>query len=185
MGEFGKWLLHEDRKELFEVLFACFLNVFFVVLLALLLWPFGKVWMAYSLAQGFGILWTVIYAAALLVGRVQGFFKVNLYDHPDAYVNSNLAVSCFVQAGWSAFAVLTVQRYAAGAPLWMIVSLYVVGLLSCLVAFFIVSSCYQGHIYRLISLPLALACFIVFSVWPASGRFIYGWFFNLLGAQTA
>ena len=31
----------------------------------------------------------------------------------------------------------------------------------------------------LISLPLALAAFLVFSVWPASGRAIYGWFFRL------
>jgi len=46
-------------------------------------------------------------------------------------------------------------------------------------AYFVVSSFYQGTVYKLISLPLALAGFLVFSVWPASGRALYGWFFRL------
>jgi hypothetical protein len=61
----------------------------------------------------------------------------------------------------------------------MVVILYLVGVLSCLIAFFAVSSFYQGHVYKLVSLPLALLSFIVFGVWPAGGRLMYGWFFEL------
>jgi hypothetical protein len=32
MGEFSRWLLHEDRKELFDYLFAVVLNAVFLAL---------------------------------------------------------------------------------------------------------------------------------------------------------
>ncbi|HEY0100426.1 MAG TPA: hypothetical protein VGB76_15890 [Pyrinomonadaceae bacterium] len=184
MGAFGKWLMHDDQKGLWEILFACVLNIVLLVLVGLLLWPLGKAMLAFRLAQGYGILWLVIDVTGLLVILLQKFFGVNLYDHADAYVNSNLAVSCFLQTGWSAFAALTLQHFVAGASIWIASSLYLVGVLSCLVAFYAVSSFYQGHIYRLISLPLALISFVVFSVWPAGGRLLYGWFFNLFGAYA-
>jgi hypothetical protein len=179
MGEFSKWLLHDDQKNLFEFLFALTLSLFFLALVALLLWPLGKAMMAFRLAKGYGYLWAILYIASSLVSRIQEYFRVNQYDHADAYVNSNLAVSCLLQIGWSAFAALTVHGFVAGAPIWMIVILYFVGVLSCLIAYCVVSSFYQGHIYKMISLPLALVCFIVFSVWPASVRLMYGWLFEL------
>ncbi|HEX8722772.1 MAG TPA: hypothetical protein VF736_19295 [Pyrinomonadaceae bacterium] len=39
MGEFSKWLLDEDRKELFDYLFAVALCAVFLALAALLLRP--------------------------------------------------------------------------------------------------------------------------------------------------
>ena len=179
MGALSKWLMQDEQKDLFELLFASTLNILFLVLIALLLWPLGRPRLAFRLAQGFGILWLGIYVTTVLVKRVQRFCRVNLYDHANAYVISNLAVSCFLQAGWSAFAALTVHSFVAGASIWLMVLLYFVGALSCLIAFFAVSSFYQGHIYKFVSLPLALISFITFSVWPASGRVIYGWFFEL------
>ena len=179
MGAFSQWLLHEDRKELFEVLFACALNILFLLLVTLLLWPLGRLTLAFRLAQGFGILWLVLEATYLLLYWIQSYFRVNLYDHPDAFVNSNLAVSCFLQVGWSAFAALAVHGFAAGATVWMASVLHLVGFMSCLVAFHVVSSFYQGHIYRLLSLPLALVSFVVFSVWPAAARVLYGWLIDL------
>jgi hypothetical protein len=178
-GAISKWLMHDDRKVLFEIIVASGMNVVFLLLVGLLLWPLGKPRLAFHLAQGYGILWIVTCAASLSVNRIQAFFGVNIYDHADAYVNSNLAVSCFLQAGWSAFAALTVQSFVSGASSPIMLSLYLVGSLSCVIAFFAVSSFYQGHVYKLFSLPLALISFIVFSVWPASGRVIYGWFFDL------
>lgn len=181
MGEISKWLLHEDQTDLFEVLVTVTLNIIFLALVALLLWPLGRPMLALRLAKGYGILWSVVFVSAVLVNRTQQFFRVNIYDHPDAYVNSNLAVSCLLQVGWSAFAALMVHRFVAGTPVWMASLLYLVGVLSCLGAFFAVSSFYRGHIYKLISLPLALLSFVVFSVWPASGRAIFGWFFDIYG----
>lgn len=171
--------MHDDQKELFELLFALTLNLLFLVLIALLLWPLGKTVLAFRLAKGYGCLWGVLYVASAVVGRIQEYFRVNLYDHPNAFVNSNLAVSCLLQTGWSSFAAFCVQSFAGGTPVWLAVLLYVVGVLSCLIAFIVVSSFYQGHIYKLISLPLALVSFIVFSVWPAFVRALYGWFFAL------
>jgi hypothetical protein len=179
MGEFSKWLMHDDQKDLFEFLFALTLSLLFLVLIALLLWPLGKPMLAFRLAKGYGYLWGLLYLVSALVSRIQAFFRVNLYDHADAYVNSNLAVSCLLLIGWSAFAALTVHSFIASVPIWLMVILYLVGFFSCLVAFIVVASFYQGHIYKMISLPLALVCFIVFSVWPASVRLLGEWFFEL------
>jgi hypothetical protein len=183
MGEFSKWLMHEDQNDLFKILFAITLNIIFLVLTVLLLWPLGIPLMAFRLARGYVVLWVVLYLVAGTLNRIHAKLKVNIYDHADAFVNSNLAVSCLLQTGWAAFAALVVQSFVAGASLWIAASLYVAGFLSCYVAFFVVSSFYQGHIYKVISLPLALACFIVFCAWPPSGRFLYGWLFDLFGAR--
>lgn len=123
--------------------------------------------LAFSLAKGYGLLWIVIYVTAALVNLIQRFFRVNMYDHSNAYVISNLLISCCLQAGWSAFAAITVHSFVPGAPIWIVVILYLIGVLSCLTAFFAVSSFYQGETYKLVSLPLALVIFIIFSLWPA------------------
>jgi len=178
-GDISKWLMHDDQKELFEVLVAGILNVLFLALVAVLLWSLGKPMLALRLAQGYGILWIVALAAIVLAHRIHRLFRVDLYSHADAYVLSNLALSGFLQVGWSAYAALAVQGFVGETPTWIVVTLYVVGTLSCVVAFFAVSSFFQGHIYKMITLPLALASFMVCSVWPAAGGAVYGWFFDL------
>lgn len=179
MGAISKWLTHDDQKDLFEVLFAATLNILFLALIALLLWVLGRPRLAFSLAKGYGLLWIVILGTAALVNLIQRSFRVNIYDHSNVYVISNLIVCCLLQAGWAAFAATTVHSFVAGASIWIMVALYLVGVLSCLIAFFAVTSFYQGHIYKLISLPLALVIFIIFSLWPAGGRIMYGWFLGL------
>ena len=178
-GDIGKWLLHDDQKEVFDLLFAGALNAVFLALIALLLWPLGKTMLAFRLAKGYGVLWIVTIVVVLLANRLQRFFRVDMYTHADAYVISNLVVSCFLQVGWSAFAALTVQSFLVSAPIWIVAALCLLGALSCLVAFFAVTAFYHGHVYKMISLPLALISFTVFSVWPASGRAAWGWFFDL------
>lgn len=173
--------MHDDQKDLFEILVALVLNIFFLLLIALLLWPPGKATLVLSLAKGYGVLWVVLWAMATLVHRIQSWFRVNLYDRPNTFMISNLAVSCFLQAGWAAFAVLTIHRFVPGVPVWGLVLLYLAGVLSCLAAYFAVSAFYQGSLYRLVSLPLALVSFLVFSLWPAGGRAIFGWYFRLWG----
>jgi hypothetical protein len=181
MGEFGKWLLHEDQKELFDYLFAVALNAVFLALVALLLWPLGKTATALSLAKGYWALWTVLIVTSALVVIFQRLFRVDMYSHPDAYVISGLSVGGVVQTGWSAFAALTVGGSAAGAPLWLAAVLYFVGLLSCWVACQIVSAYYMGSIYRMTNLMVAPTAFVLFCVWPAAGRALFGWFFDFYG----
>lgn len=150
MGAFIDWLLHDDQKDLFEFLVALSLNLLFLALAALVLWPLGRLPLAIALAKGFGVLWIAVWATG---GGLQ--------------------------MGWSAFAALTVSDLGAGASFWTAAILAVVGALACLAAYYVVSSVYQGAIYRLVNLPLALISFLVFSVWPASARALYGWFFQL------
>jgi len=179
MGDLARWLTHDDQKDLFEILLALVLNVLFFVLIGPVLWLVDRQRLAFDLARGYGVLWIVLCGTMVLVRRIQSLFRVDLYERANAFVASNLAVSCFLQVGWSAFAALTVRGFVTGASAWVLVLVYLVGALSCLIAFFVVSSMYQGAIYKLVSLPLALTGFLAFSVWPASGRALYGWFFRL------
>lgn len=179
MGELAKWLMHEDQKELFGFLFAAVQNLVFIALAALMLWPLGDAEPALRLAKGGLVFWVVLCVTFFALAFVQRRLRVDLYSHPDAYVNSSAAVGAFLQAGWSAFAALVVQDFAAAAHLWPAVVLYFVGLLSCYVAFNVVSAFYTGHVYRLINLSLALVSFALFCLWPAAARVVYGWFFRL------
>jgi hypothetical protein len=110
---------------------------------------------------------------------LQRIFRMDLYSHFDAYVISGLILSGFVQVGWSAYAAPVVRNFVADAPIWIAIILYVVGVLSCYVASVIVAAFYMGSIYRMVNPLLAIISFIVFSVWPAAGTAIYGWFFDL------
>ena len=181
MGEFSKWLLHEDRKELFDYLFAVVLNAVFLAVVALLLWPAGKAATALSLGRGFWAFWTLLIVTGSLVALWQRLFRVDMYSHPNAYIIVALVVGGVQQLGWSAFSALTTREAAAGAPLWLAAALYFVGLLACWVALQIVSAFYTGSIYRMTNLLIATAGYALFCVWPAAGRALFGWFFDFYG----
>ena len=74
-GPISKWLMHDDQKLLFEILVACILNVIFLVLITLLLWPLGKSMLALLLAKGYGLLWIGLYVTFILVFRVRVCFE--------------------------------------------------------------------------------------------------------------
>ncbi len=180
MGAFSKWLLQDEQKELFDILLALTLNIVFLGLLALLLWPLGRTLLALRLAKGYGLFWLVSYATVLLMIVCRRIFRMGLDSHFDAYVLSNLFVSGLLQAGWSAFAALTVHGFTGSTPGWPGVALlYFGGLLSCFIAFNIVSAFYGGSLYRRVNALLALVSYSLFSVWPASGRVLYGRLFDL------
>jgi hypothetical protein len=179
MREWERWLLHDDQRELFDYLYANVQNAVFLALVALLLWPLGRATMALRLAKGYWVFWIVLLMTGAALIQFRRIFRVDLESRYDAYVISALVVSGFLQAGWSAFAAVTVRDFAAAAPVWIAVVLYTVGLLSCWVAYGVVSALYMGSIYRLFNLPLAAGSFVLFGVWPAAGRALYGWFFDL------
>ena len=179
MGELAKWLLHEDRKELFELLFAAAQNLLFVALAALILRLLGDASPALRFAKGGLVLWGVLCVTRVALALVHRKLRVDMYSHFDAYVISSAALGAFLQAGWSAFAALSVRDFAANASAWPAAVLYFVGLLSCYVAFNVVSAFYTGHLYRLINIAVALVGFAAFCVWPTAARAAYGWFFRL------
>ena len=184
MGQFSKWLLHEDQKELFDYLFAIVLNTVFLALIALLLWPMGRATFAFRLTKGYWSFWAAVIVVSSLLVLAQRIFRMDLYSHYDAYVISGLAVSGFLQAGWSAFAALVIYNSVAGAPVWVMIIMYAVGVVSSYVASVIVGAFYMGGLYRMVNLALGIVSFIVFSIWPAAGNAIYGWFFNLFGTTA-
>jgi hypothetical protein len=172
-------LVKNISAEAWELLTAFVLNLLFLALSALLLWPLHMTAMTFRLAKGYVILWVVVFIAHLTVNFIQKLFRVDMYTHADAYLISNLIISCFLVAGWSAFAALTVRGFGADASNRVTFVLYLFGVLSSLIACLIVGSFYRGSIYKLVNLPLAFACLLLFALWPATGRMIYGWFFNL------
>jgi hypothetical protein len=162
-----------------DFLIALALNLIFVALIAVLLWPLGKAMLALRLAKGYGIFWILTAITAVAVSQIQRFFRVDAYRHVDAYVVSNLSHGVFLLAGWSAFAVVTVRSFVAPAPLWVTAILWLVGIFSSVIAFTVITSFYRGGVYRVMNISLAIISFAVFALWPASGRAIFGWFFDL------
>jgi hypothetical protein len=179
MGQFSKWLLHEDQKEVFDHLFAAVLNLIFLALLTLIFWLLGKIAFSIHFLKGYWVFWILLPATALLLVVFQRVFRVDMYSHFDAYVISALVLSGFLQVGWSAFAALTIKGSMIGSPTWLIVIMYVSGAISCYVSLMLLSAYYSGSIYRHVNALLGAITFIVFSVWPTAARAMYGWFFDL------
>lgn len=179
MGQFAKWLLHEDQKEFFDYLFAIVLNTVFLALIALLLWPLGRATMAWRLTKAYWIFWSAVIAVSCLLALAQRIFKMDLYSRSDAYIITGLAVSAFLQVGWSAYAAPVIHGSIAGASVWVTILFYLIGGISAYVAAVIVGAFYMGGLYRLVNSALAILSFAVFSVWPAAGSAIYGWFFRI------
>lgn len=86
MASVGRWLLHDDRKEWFEYLFAVVLNAVFLALAALLLWPLDRAALAWELANGYWIFWIALILSAILLRVVQRFFRVDIDSRFDAYL---------------------------------------------------------------------------------------------------
>jgi hypothetical protein len=179
MGEFSKWLLHEDQKEWFDYLFAVVLNIFFLALITLILWPLGKASFAWHLAKGYWVFWTVVIMSSAVLALVQRLFRMDLYSRFDAYVISGVALSGIIQLGWSAFVALAIRGSIPNMSVWMAVVVILAGVVSSYVAAVIVGAYYAGGLYRMVNLLLAIFSFIVFTIWPALGAALYGWFFDL------
>ena len=169
------------RQDLPELLIVFILNLLFLALVALLLWPLGQARLTFSLAQGYGVFWLVILISIALMSLIERLFRLSLDTHYNTYVALNLTVSALLVMGCSAFVALTLRSFAAGAPLWLAAILYGIGFLSSYVNFMVATSFYKEGIYKVVNLPLAPVSYLVFALWPAAGWVLYGWFFVLFG----
>lgn len=165
MGVFSKWLLHEDQKDLFEVLFAIVLTIVFVAIALLICWSIGRSSFGFQLLRGYSLLWGFLLIVVAITHRIHEFFKINIYDHGNVFLVSNVLASCLLQIGWSIYIALSIDRFGSGATLIVTTGMYGVAVFSCLVSFYVVSAFYQGHLYRFVSLPLALLTFVIATVW--------------------
>lgn len=173
-----------DRKTLWETIAAGLFLVIFLAVAALSLWPAGKAILALRLGKGYALFWVVLALASWVVNLMFRIFRVESDPPSSPYVFTNIAVSAFLQMGWSAFAALTVTGFLAGASTGLIIGLHAAGFVSSLGASLIVGVFYQGTLYKFVNGPLALISYIVFALWPATGRAIYGWFFALSGPAS-
>jgi hypothetical protein len=171
-----------DQKTLWEIIAAGLFLVVFLAVGALSLWPLGKVVLVLRLAKGYALFWVVLSLTSWVLRLMQQMFRVESDPPSSTYVFTNLSLSAFSQAGWSAFAALAASSFLPSSSTWLAVVLHLVGFLSSLVASVMVGAFYQGTLYKFVNGPLALISYIVFAVWPALGRAIYGWFFAFFGA---
>jgi uncharacterized membrane protein len=178
MGNLGNAIARAP-VEAWEFAVGLAVNALFLGLVALLLWSLDGPALAARLGKGYAVLWCATAFTAISVGVIQAFLRLDPTYDLNLYVAPGVAFGVVLITGWTAFAALTVRGFAAGAPFWTTVVLYVAGFLAGFVGWSVVSSFYQGHLYKLINLPLALASYLVFAAWPAVGRALYGWFFDL------
>ncbi|HWS54653.1 MAG TPA: hypothetical protein VN228_11015 [Pyrinomonadaceae bacterium] len=165
--------------EAWEFFVALVVNAVFLGLLALLLWFLDGPALAARLAKGYALLWCVTAFTAVSVGMIQAMLGLDVNDNFDLYVAPGVAFGLLLTTCWSAFAALAVGGLAAGLTPWPALALHFAGFLAAFVGCWVISSFYQGYLYKTINLPLTLVSFIVFAAWPAAARALYGWFFAL------
>jgi hypothetical protein len=174
-----KLLLDRANAETWQFIVAVALSLLFPALTALVLWPAGSAGVGLRLLKGFGLFWLVVLVVYVSAAWIQRRLRVDMYSHPDAFVVSNLLVSGVLMLGWTAFAALVMRDAAVVAGLWLACVLYLLGLLSGVVACQVLGSFYSGQVYKLACLLIACVGFILFAVWPAAGRTAFGWLFGL------
>ena len=171
----------DNQKTLWELIAAGLVFFVFLVVTALSLWPLGKAMLVLRLVKGYVLFWVVLSFTRWMLGVIQRVCRVESDPPSSTYVFTNLGLSAFLQAGWSAFAALAVVSFLVGTSTWLAFGLHLVGFLSSLVASVMVGVFYQGTLYKFVNGPLALISYVVFAVWPALGRAVYGWFSALFG----
>lgn len=167
------------RKIGTDLLVAVALQVAFVLLSALVLWPFGKAVLAWQVAKGFSLFFLVVVAVVLLAALLQKLFRIEDDPPSSPFVISNLLLSACVQVGWSAFAALAIAGQAAGATMFALIVLHLVGFLSTMIAKTTTDVFFKGNLYAAVNALLTMIAYIVFAIWPVAARAAYGWFFAL------
>jgi hypothetical protein len=171
--------LDRASAEAWQAMVAVALCLLLPGLAALALWPAGRSALGLRLLKGYCLLWLVVFVLYLLVAFVQRRLRWDLYSHADAFLLSNVVTSGLPTVGWASFAALAARDAADGAGVLPAAVVYLVGMLSGIVACQVMGSFYSGHVYKLACLALALACFPVFAAWPGAARGLFGWFFRL------
>lgn len=169
----------ELREQVVQFRLVIALELICLGVIALALWPVGRLALAASLAKGMGALLVSVWAVSSAAAALHRRFRIDLDDTPSAFLLTNAFASGAVVAGWSAFAALAVGASATGAPVWGVALLHFLGLVTCWMACTLVGEFYPGSFYRYTNLPLSAAAYLLFALWPAAARFLYGWLFRL------
>jgi len=180
MSRILQWLFDENQKDLYEIVVAFFINLLFLAVISLMFWPLQKLISLIKLAKGFGLLWILSSVIAVILVGFQRLFRLNIYNRVNLYILSTMSVNLLLQCGWAAFAALILQNDTAPNPLWIELIMHGIGLVSCLIAFWVVSAFYHPGAFKLLSLLIPILSFIVFSIWPGVVEKIFQWMPNFI-----
>lgn len=166
-------------EELLDFSIILGINLLFLGLITLLLWPLGWLALVGQLTWGFLGLWILLFVFSALLGWVERWLRIDMYNRYNLYLLINVLVTLWFVLGWSTYAAQLTSHYSASEAGWRVVALAGIGLLSSYVGSLVVTLIFRGTIYHLISLPAVLLGYPLFVLWPASGQFVYGWLFDL------
>lgn len=172
-------LIQDAPVEALDFVVVFVFNVLFVGLAALALWGLGVTPLAARLAKAYAVLWGAAAFAHMALSMLQSILRINMYDHPDGFVYSNLAVCFLLLPAWTAYAALEVRAFADGASFWTAALLYFIGFVASFVAWKAVCAFFRGYVYQAVNLPVALVGYVLFAAWPPAARTLYGWLFEL------
>ncbi len=166
-------------ESVIDFLIPIVLNLLFIVIAALVLWPMGKTVLAFQLAKGLIVFWVITFVSVVVVAQVQRLLHISSDSHEIAFVISNLIHGMFLVVGWSAFASIVVHEATAGAGTGAAVVLWIVGIFSSAMAYVVITTFHRGSIYTLFNVLVTTVSLVICGVWPAMAHTTYGWFFNL------
>lgn len=168
-------MLDEKTKEGVERnLISIALIAIFLGVTGGLLWLFAPSqtpWALWSdMALNFGKLWLAVIIGRGLGNLIIGLFRLNIHDSYKRLIGLNLLLTVPLMLGWAAFA----AQWAA-SPVTNLASaalLYVLALLSCIVAHSLVISLTFGYIYRIANFWAWVIGFAVFALAPVGMKLI-------------
>lgn len=165
----------EQRELAEQVRWNLIWNFIVLAVLAVLFLPLRRWDLLWQITRGYGYLWAALMIGGGLTYRLQRLLRIRDDPPSDAYLLTNTFVGVVLLVAWGGYSALLVGASAAGAPVWVAAILYVGGVLAAHAAFSVVSAIYPGSFYRYVNAPVALAAFILFAVWPAAARALFGW----------
>ncbi len=154
------------KSAITDFLIALLISLVFFVVAGALLWFAGQTVFLGQLAGAYVLFCFGVLAVSLIGMLIMQLARVNFHDHFNTYVILNVALGALPVVLWSAFAARLAANGAGGFSALSAALLHVCGFLSCYTAYTVVTSQFNGTLYRMILLPLALIGYVVFAVFP-------------------
>ena len=155
------------------------INLVFLIIVTLILWPMGKIQLSFQLGKGFIVFWLITLVSIVVVAAIQRRLRMSIYEHFTAFVISNLIHGLILLSCLAAFVSIAIHNATESGAFVVTVLLWIVGVLSCAVAHLILTTFHKGTIYALSNFVVTIVSFAVFGIWPALAQKTYGWLFDL------
>jgi hypothetical protein len=162
------------REFAADIVIGLGINVAFMLLAALAYGLLGVPQMILQLLGSYAALWGVMVIISVALAFIHRLFRLNLYDHTNAYTLLNVIASALPLLAFAAVLALRTHDVAFGS-IAFVIALFVIGFLACYIAHAVVTPFFGGQIYVLVNLVAVLGAFILFAFWPAAAHALFGW----------